>query len=263
MLPLHQNVGRGTGLRGAGFDFTARSPGAAMLTFPPFAPTAPSAPSAAPIPALWGAQSNCEALGWAGREEGRKKPGATYILSETSKRPSTIISGRKSSLNEEVMLGSGRGGGLQGGCGGARRIPQLRRAAERQTQVRRPPRSSRQPRQLSHFSPPLGFSANPLRNRLLRQLSVERQVLSGEAEPPPRCSSPLTPEPPAGPAGPGRGLAGAPPPRPGCTRGARAAPSTRAKFEAGSGCERGLRRLPLPEAQRSRQALPCWSCRWH
>lgn len=34
-------------------------------------------------------------------------PATTYILSETSKRPSTIISGRKSSLNEEVMLGSG------------------------------------------------------------------------------------------------------------------------------------------------------------
>lgn len=124
------------------------------------------------------------------------------------------------------MLRSGRGGGLQGGCGGARRIPQLRRAAERQAQVRRPPRSSRQPRQLSHFSPPLGFSANPLRNRLLRQLSVKRQVLSGEAEPPPRCSSPLTPEPPAGPAAPGRGLTGAPPPRPAYERRARAAPST-------------------------------------
>lgn len=44
-------------------------------------------------------------------EPGRGGPGgspaATYILSETSKRPSTIISGRKSSLNEEVMLGSG------------------------------------------------------------------------------------------------------------------------------------------------------------
>lgn len=92
--------------------------------------------------------------------------------------------------------------------------------------MRRPPRSSRQPRQLSHFSPPLGFSANPLRNRLLRQLSVKRQVLSGEAEPPPRCSSPLTPEPPAGPAAPGRGLTGAPPPRPVYERGARAAPST-------------------------------------
>lgn len=56
------------------------------------------------------------------------------------------------------------------------------------------------------------FSANPLRNRLLRQLAVERQVLSGKAEPSPRCGSPLTPAPPAGPAdaAPGRGLA---PPR--------------------------------------------------
>lgn len=48
-----------------------------------------------------------------------------------------------------------------------------------------------------HISLPLSvFSANPLRNRLLRQLSVERQVLSGEAEPSPRCGSPLTPAPP-------------------------------------------------------------------
>lgn len=75
-----------------------------------------------------------------------------------------------------------------------------------------------------HISLPLSvFSANPLRNRLLRQLSVERQVLSGEAEPSPRCGSPLTPAPPPprerpiAAAGPGAA-------RPGLRRSARPAP---------------------------------------
>lgn len=68
------------------------------------------------------------------------------------------------------------------------------------------PRQPPAPAVVTFLSPSLVFSANPLRNRLLRQLSVERQVLSGEAEPSPRCGSPLTPEPPAGPAAPGRGL---------------------------------------------------------
>lgn len=138
-------------------------------------------------------------------------PAATYILSETSKRPSTIISGRKSSLNEEVMLGSGGAAAVwredAAGLGGSHNCAGRRRGRHRCGGL---PAAAASPGSCHISLPLLVFSANPLRNRLLRQLSVERQVLSGEAEPSPRCGSPLTPAPPAGPAAPGRGLA--PPP---------------------------------------------------
>lgn len=131
-------------------------------------------------------------------------PTATYILSDTSKRPSTIISGRKSSLNEEVMLCSGRAAAVRredaAGLGGSHNCAGRRRGRHRCGGL---PAAAASPGSCHISLPPLlvaFFSANPLRNRLLRQPSVERQVLSGEAEPSPRCGSPLTPAPP------GRGL---------------------------------------------------------
>lgn len=154
-----------------------------------------------------------EGMGGGGDKEGRMEgvgglpsvsPTATYILSDTSKRPSTIISGRKSSLNEEVMLCSGRAAAVRredaAGLGGSHNCAGRRRGRHRCGGL---PAAAASPGSCHISLPPLlvaFFSANPLRNRLLRQPSVERQVLSGEAEPSPRCGSPLTPAPP------GRGL---------------------------------------------------------
>lgn len=79
--------------------------------------------------------------------------GPTHIRSGTSRRPSTIMSGRKSSLKAEVMFAAHPALGGRTGGGGAR----VRAAAGGETgrdRCARPPRGGRPSRHLSHSLPP-------------------------------------------------------------------------------------------------------------
>lgn len=76
----------------------------------------------------------------------------THIRSGTSRRPSTIMSGRKSSLKAEVMVAAHAALGGRAGGGGAR----VRAAAGGETgrdRCARPPRGGRPSRHLSHSLP--------------------------------------------------------------------------------------------------------------
>lgn len=176
---------------------------------PPGPPTpVPAAGAAPPRLALPGAPEGrpgggCPARGGVGG--GPRGP--THIRSGTSRRPSTIMSGRKSSLKAEVMVAA-RGGG---------RASERPRAARRAGTGARGLPAAAAPAALVTFSP-RPRSANPRRSPAPGPRAAERQVRRAGAELGARA-------PPLNPCGPG--LPGSPA-RPGWASVQRRAPRPRA-----------------------------------
>lgn len=126
---------------------------------------------------------------------GERPRGPTHIRSGTSRRPSTIMSGRKSSLKAEVMFAAHPALGGRTGGGGAR----VRAAAGGETgrdRCARPPRGGRPSRHLSHSLP---SRAPPIPSEIQRRGHGLRSARCGERG---RSSAParrrLTPEGPPG-----------------------------------------------------------------